>query len=264
MDDDDIIWPGDPGTSWTNDGTTVAYQFFCSFLATSCDYCMSLDTAIKLTPWPIPQHDHCACWEEEIFPGDDSAEFGDFRDKLRIMSDANQKDALGHSLWRLIRSGLVAFEDVVTPDRIRSLAEVVSRYRLTVQEMVNAGVSRAVAERAANASRADVAEIIKRHRDELARRVEAAAVHANALRNAVAAAVGGTPLVGTGGLVGPSVQPAVSPVPNLPSGDPEIAAALAEYLKKWPNTPTLDALIALLIAEDAERVRQGHETAVAP
>ncbi len=255
MDDDDIIWPGDPGTSWTNDGATVAYQFFCSFLATSCDYCMSLDSAIRITPWPIPQHDHCACWEEEIFPGDDSAAFGDFRDRLRIMSDAFKQDALGYSLWRLIKSGLVSFDDVVTPDRIRSLAEVVARHKLTVDDMVGAGVSRAVAGRAANASRADVAEIIKRHRDELARRVGVAAVHANALRNAVAAGVGGVPLVGTGGLVGPSVQPSAPPIPDLPSGDPEIAAALAEYLKKWPNTPVLDALV---IIEEETRKKKQH------
>jgi hypothetical protein len=217
---------------------------------------MSLHTAISRTPWPIPQHSWCACWESEVYPGDEAWPFVDFSDHLKSLTNDQKEGALGRSLWRLVVLGVVDWEDVVMADRIRSLAEVVKRNRLTVEDLVDAGIPRATAQRAVNASVAPAAEIIKRHRDELHRRVGVAAAHDAGLRKAVAAGVGGTPLIGAAPLPGGAVtRLPVAPTPALPPGGPqdaEMAERLREYMRQWPDIP-LDLLWWILEEETPRR-----------
>jgi hypothetical protein len=224
---------------------------------------MSLDGAISLTPWPIPQHSNCACFEEEIFPGDDAATFHDWRDKLKLFTDAQKEDALGQSLWKLIKNKVVDFDDVVLPDRIRSLAEVVRVKRLSFDDLVNAGVSRTVAGRAVKAAQEQTVEEIKRaHREELARRVGVAAGPAHALREAVAAGARGETLVAPGELAGPFAGPAAPPAPpDLPAGDAadaERAELIREFMRRWPDLP-LDLLAFLVVEEETRKRKQEQE-----
>ena len=256
----DIIWPGTPGERWTNETDRVAFFFQCSFV-NSCPECMLLHTAISFEPFPIPMHDNCGCWQVDVMPEMESEPFVHYDDYLKRLTDDEKERSIGMSLWKLIKKGVVAWEDVVTPERIRTLAEVVKAKHLTADEMVEAGVSRSVAERAVNWSKADVAEIIKNQRDELTRKISEAAKWAAELRRAIAAGVGGIKLIGAEHVSGWPRQgahqpqrPAASHI-ELPSkGTPE-AKLLDEFLKKWPNV-SKEAIIAFLIAEDAERKKK--------
>ncbi len=260
----DFVWQGDPGSAWTNDTDKVWWQFECSFV-NSCEYCMSLHSTIAPFPFPIPMHEHCGCYQEPVMPGTESGPFVNFDDYLRGLSDGEKERSIGESLWKLIQKKVVGWEDVVTPDRIKTLAEVVKSNRLSVEDLIKAGVSKAVADRAANYSKAEVSEIIKRHRDELIKVLSSATKWADELRKGVAAGIGGTPFVGYGGVPGwPSQQrlPMVSAarLPGLPLGDKEMAAKLAVYLKKWPNVPVED-LAALVIVEEETRKKKENARA---
>ncbi|MGZ6045671.1 MAG: hypothetical protein ACXWNW_14175 [Isosphaeraceae bacterium] len=77
--------------------------------------------------------------------------FVDFRAKILTVPPSQQAVIVGKSNLAMVESGLVKWDDVVTPSRIRSLREVVSRKRLTVDQMVGSGVTRGRAEEAWNA-----------------------------------------------------------------------------------------------------------------
>jgi hypothetical protein len=83
--------------------------------------------------------------------------------------------AVGRSNDRLLRAGLVAWDDVVTPERVRDLWEVVRRRQLTVEQLRKAGVPRFQAEVAvARAQAADTAGLTEADADAAHRRDQAA------------------------------------------------------------------------------------------
>lgn len=252
----DLGWRGEPGDQWLNNTGMVAFQFICSF-DNSCETCIQLHSSISESPWPVPLHDNCQCENLEIYPGDLAEEYVDYVDYVQRLVTHRRTAIIGWSNQRLIDDGVIKFDDVVTPTRIKTLAEVVKENDLTVDEMVAAGIPRSTAQRAFNASKSEIADIRQRHRDILDKLVNVAAGHANALRNAVASGVGGVPLSTPGGLVGPSVsRTTVSPTPDLPSGDDETARLLAEYLKKWPNVP--DESLWWILEEETPRKKAVH------
>jgi hypothetical protein len=77
--------------------------------------------------------------------------FVDYRAKILTVPHSQQAAIMGKSNLAMVESGLVEWSDVVTPSRIRSLREVVSRKRLTVDQMVGSGVTKGRAEEAWNA-----------------------------------------------------------------------------------------------------------------
>src|ERR1035438_9316945 len=98
----EIIWDGPPGDSWLNDTGDVAWQFFCSF-DNSCSICIDLHGTVSDEPFPIPIHDNCNCYQEEIFPGESSDPFVDVAAYIDSMSPDRQAAIIGKSHERLIR-----------------------------------------------------------------------------------------------------------------------------------------------------------------
>ncbi len=140
------IISGDAGTTWTNTTEKVYRQFRCSFINT-CGFCLQYHLKIA-TAWPIPLHFECRCRQDKISPGEKAPNpFADYRQILDNMSPADQAAAIGASNYRLLKSGLAKWDDIVTPNRVRDFREVVARKRLTVDQMVQHGVKRYQAER---------------------------------------------------------------------------------------------------------------------
>jgi hypothetical protein len=83
-----------------------------------------------------------------IVPGGSGLPFVDFRDLLRGMDASQHEAAVGKANWILIEAKVVSWEDVVTSHRVRPLHEVVAREKLTVDNLVKAGVDRKAAEEA--------------------------------------------------------------------------------------------------------------------
>jgi hypothetical protein len=131
---------GDPGTRWTNNTERVKYQFVCALINT-CGFCLQYHMKIGAI-WGIPLHRGCRCEQRRIPVGAEAPhEFVDYREILDNMSHADQVAAIGASNYKLLKDGVVKWEDIVTPSRVRDLREVVANKRLSVKTMVDAGVS---------------------------------------------------------------------------------------------------------------------------
>jgi hypothetical protein len=93
-------------------------------------------------------------------PGEDAPEPFVDRQKLfeSLPRDLRASAVGGLGILRLIEHGMVTWEDVVTPERVGDLWEVVRRRQLTVEQLRKAGVPRFRAEAAvARATAADAA-----------------------------------------------------------------------------------------------------------
>ncbi len=91
---------------------------------------------------------NCRCRQVAIYPNSESLAFVDFREKIADLDEAQRANLVGRSNLKLIDAGVVRWDDVVTQGRILDLREVVSAKRLSVERMVDAGVSKGVAEKA--------------------------------------------------------------------------------------------------------------------
>jgi hypothetical protein len=141
-----VIFNGKPGETWKNDTGKARYQFVASLLNT-CGVCFQYHMAVS-TWFPIPLHHGCRCRQELIAPGMTADPFVDFREILDAMPPDQKVAAVGASAYRLIREGVIPWEEVVTQSRVRTLEEVVSRRKLTVDTMEKAGVRPDIARRA--------------------------------------------------------------------------------------------------------------------
>ena len=141
-----VRFNGSPGETWTNDTGKVQYQLIVNW-QNSCGLCAQYDHAIG-NSWPIPFHYNCMCKSVPIYPNGESLPFVDFREKIADLDEAQRANLVGRSNLKLIDAGVVRWDDVVTQGRILDLREVVSAKRLSVERMVDAGVSRGVAEKA--------------------------------------------------------------------------------------------------------------------
>lgn len=144
-----LIIAGEPGEAYENDTGKVVYQLIVSW-HNSCGLCIQYDHQIGPL-WPCPFHRNCNCKNVPILPGMTGDPFVDFRAKILTVPPSQQAVIVGKSNLAMVESGLVKWDDVVTPSRIRSLREVASRKRLTVNQMVGSGVTRGRAEEAWNA-----------------------------------------------------------------------------------------------------------------
>ena len=161
----DII-SGDAGTVWQNDTGKAKYQFHCAFINT-CGFCLQYHLKISAN-WPIPLHFQCKCGQTLISPGQKAPEpFCNYRELLDNMSDADKTAAIGASSYRLLKSGLATWEDIVTPNRVRDFREVVAKKKLTVKQMVDHGVKRYQAEKAYSAVHTEEHQHVERQRREL-------------------------------------------------------------------------------------------------
>src|SRR6516164_5070153 len=94
-------------------------------------------------------HYGCRCIQREIEPGEKAPfDFVNYRELLAKMPHDQQVAAMGASNYKLLESGLVQWEDIVSENRVRDFREVVARKRLTVKEMTAHGVKKYQAEEA--------------------------------------------------------------------------------------------------------------------
>ena len=168
-----IIWNGDPGTVWTNNTDRVKYQFICS-LVNTCGTCLQYHMAIGAW-WGIPLHYGCRCRQQAVKPGGPAPNaFVDFQEILDTMPHDQQVAAVGASNYRLLKTGVVGWKDVVTPSRVRDLREVVSIKKLSVDRLVKAGVKPRIAEEAHASVNTPEHQLIEQKRKELTEKITAA------------------------------------------------------------------------------------------
>jgi len=160
-----IIWQGKPGEVYTNDTDRYKYQMICD-LVNTCGTCLQYHLAIS-NWWPIPFHRNCRCSQQPLKPGQSAQPFKDFRKVLEGLTDAQKVEAIGKANYDLLSKGLISWEDVVTPTRVRSLREVVASKKLTVNQMIDAGIPPQTAVRAYEAVHTPEQVIIRQRRTEL-------------------------------------------------------------------------------------------------
>jgi hypothetical protein len=172
---DRIIISGEAGKRWTNDTDKVKYQYIAA-LTDTCGVCLQYHLKISAA-WPIPIHEGCRCIQRMIKPGQVALHaFCDFRDLLCKMDQAGKHASIGAPSYALLESGLVRWEDIVTPNRVREFHEVVARKRFTVEQMISHGVNRAAAEEAYAMVHTPEHEGVERERRELLLKIAGAGV----------------------------------------------------------------------------------------
>jgi hypothetical protein len=138
---DRTIISGDAGTTWTNDTERVRYQFIAALINT-CGTCLQYHLKIS-SSWPIPIHYNCRCIQRLIKPGQTAPlPFVDYRELLDGFDQSQKSAAIGASNYKLLKSGLATWEDIVTPNRVCDFREVVSKKRLSIETMTMYGVSK--------------------------------------------------------------------------------------------------------------------------
>jgi hypothetical protein len=141
------IW-GDPGKFWHNQTNLIHYQFHCAW-ANTCGRCAQYDGAVRPGSWGIPEHRGCNCRQTPITPGQHAPEpFTDFRATIDGLDQAQKRECIGASNYRLLQAGVVKLEDIVTPYRVRDLREVVAIMKLSVQQMETVGIRTPIAQQA--------------------------------------------------------------------------------------------------------------------
>jgi hypothetical protein len=163
---DRLIYDGEAGTRFTNETGKVLYQFIAA-LNNTCGVCLQYHLKISAA-WPIPIHYGCRCIQRMIKPGQQAQhDFCDYRKLLDEMPEHDKAAAVGPSNYRLLKSGLAQWEDIVTPNRVRDFREVVAKKKLTVKQMTDHGVKNYQAEQAYSAVHTAEHEHVERQRREL-------------------------------------------------------------------------------------------------
>lgn len=129
---------GDPGTAWTNSTATCQWQLIVNW-RNSCGRCVQYDRQIAVA-WGIPFHYGCVCRSLPVWPGETAQPFVDFREKIQTLDPIEQSRVMGRSNLTLVQAGVLTWDDVITRSRILDLHESVAKHRLTVDQMVKAGV----------------------------------------------------------------------------------------------------------------------------
>jgi len=218
---------GEPGETWTNDTGKIWNQAHVNF-RNSCGVCISIAGKVARY-WPFPLHFGCLCQNIPIAPGAESSPFIDFQERLAELGPDQQAVAVGASNWQAIQSGLVKWDDVVTRARVRDFREVVARQKLTVPELVKAGVQKVQAEKAYNAVNTDAHNAASQ-----VRKTVADALRQHGLSDQQIAREAGVRLAQRIGIAaGPSGPSPVSSVKRRPPGYGGAAAAILLI----PRTP---------------------------
>jgi hypothetical protein len=87
------------------------------------------------------------------------------------MPEHDKAAAIGASNYRLLKSGLVKWEDIVIPNRVRDFREVVAKKNLTVKQMTDHGVKKYQAEKAYSAVPTAEHEHVERQRRDLGSKI---------------------------------------------------------------------------------------------
>jgi hypothetical protein len=238
---DRIIYDGDAGTRFTNNTGKILYQFIAA-LQNTCGVCLQYHLKISAA-WPIPIHYGCRCIQREIDPGQTAPhDFVDYRRLLDEMPTDQQAAAVGASNYRLIKSGLVQWDDVVTRNRVRDFREVVANKRLTVKQMTDNGVKKYQAEKAHNAVHTPEHQAVEEHRRRLLQQLTGAGLSQEQLVKELAGRLAARVTVGEGPTGPYTTGPAWGGGPILPGGGRSWAAQLAALLAGWKPSKSKAAM----------------------
>lgn len=249
-----LIISGDPGDVHTNDTGKIQFQFHASW-HNSCGLCVERDGQVG-SYWPLPMHRNCACKQTPVMPGQQAQPFVDYRAKILTVSRSQQANIMGRSNLSMVESGLVSWDDVVTPTRIRSLREVASRKKLTVNQMVGAGVTRGRAEQAFNAVHTATHDATETRRQELVKKLLSKGYTRQQVLDAAGRSLGSRVSIGEGpsGASAPATPTLLTPSPRLAGVVRRVAAIANAAVGKALLTPiTVDAKGRLNFTADAIR-----------
>lgn len=165
---------GDPGTAWTNSTATCQWQLIVNW-RNSCGRCVQYDRQIAVA-WGIPFHYGCVCRSLPVWPGETAQPFVDFREKIQTLDPIEQSRVMGRSNLTLVQAGVLTWDDVITRSRILDLHESVAKHRLTVDQMVKAGVDPYQAQKAWNTVHTPANEAAAKKAAELFAKLQAAGV----------------------------------------------------------------------------------------
>lgn len=139
---------------WRNTGRDkVTHYQLVSSLRKPCGFCVRRHGRILDRPWPLPFHPNCQCDQLAILPDWEAPMvYRTPSEIFREMGPDAQANLVGHDNLRIIRAGLVDLSEVLgTPDTgwlLLAFTETVRRRKLTVPQLLAAGVDRATADRA--------------------------------------------------------------------------------------------------------------------
>ena len=160
------------------------------------------------------------------------------------MPESEQAAAIGASNYRLLKSGLAKWEDIVTPNRVRDFREVVARNKLTVDQMVKHGVKKYQAEKAYADVHTTEHERIERQRRELIEKITAAGVSHDKLIEELSKRLAGRVTIAPGPTGAQVGRPQDTGGPawsggGLPGTGPSSAGELAKLISGWkpPRAP---------------------------
>lgn len=170
--------------------------------------------------------------------------FADYREILDNMSPHDQAAAVGASCYRLLKTGVIKWEDVVTKNRVRDFREVVAMKKLTVAEMTKHGVAKYQAEKAYASVHTPAHEHAERQRREALERLTGAGIAQDKLVEELSKRLAGRLTVAagpTGAQVGrpqDNFGPAWA-AQTLPGTGPSSAGELAKLITGWkpPRPP---------------------------
>ena len=177
------VFNGTPGKRWRNTTGKIQFQLICD-LHNSCGTCLQFHMAVGMS-WPIPFHRRCRCHQVLILPDAFASPFVDFRKILEGLPHDQQAKAVGVSLYEMLRKGVIQWSDAVTPTRVRDLQEVVWKKRLTVAEMVKAGVKPRWAQQAHDRAHSKPAALLQSRRADLLAKIRGAGMSDQQVRQAV-------------------------------------------------------------------------------
>lgn len=242
-----VIFNGTAGERWENDTGKVQYQFHASLINT-CGVCLQYHLAISAW-WPIPIHRGCRCYQTLVIPDAKAEPFVDFRKLLDGMAEDQKQAAIGKAAYRLLKRGVVPWEEIVTPSRVRTLEEIVSRRKLSIKVMTKAGIKPQIATRAYKAVNTPAHQIIQAHRKSLVANLQQAGLTDQQIKQAVGERV--AQRVGiAAGPSGPQKLPVpVTPlpvlIPFLGLNAARVNAALALKPRPRHENPTIDRFLEI-------------------
>jgi hypothetical protein len=183
-----IIWNGNPGEIWVNRTEKFKYQLICNYKH-SCGFCLQYDRAIS-NWWPVPFHRSCRCKNMLVRPGNSAEPFISFQEKLLGATPQQQTDAIGASNFSLWKRDVVTWDQIVTETRVRTLAEVVQQQKLSLDDLLKAGVRADRAEAAIARINTPKQQLIREHRQALIQKVLKSGISEEQLKKAVAVGIG--------------------------------------------------------------------------
>ena len=251
---DRIIYDGEAGTRFTNNTGKVLYQFIAA-LQNTCGVCLQYHLKISAA-WPIPIHYNCRCIQRMVKPGAEAQhDFCNYRELLDGFDEAQKTAAIGASNYRLLKSGLAKWDDIVTPNRVRDFREVVARNNLTVDQMTKHGVKKYQAEKAYSAVHTAEHEHVARQRAELLQKLTGAGLSQEMLVKELSGRLAARVTIAAGP-TGPYTEGPAWGGGRLPgTGGPNGAAVLGGLINGWkPKRYRKSAELKAMLAKPPEKL----------